>query len=689
MPTAKPPEPSGSDGSFMDSNQFHRFIPFPGSLRCAATSGIWPIIWVRALPLLLLWMISALCFCQGETSETSAARFEKELRAPEHSEPVSSVDLKKLERGEIVQITPVWDFYWGRLLEPGEFEGIVADRRLEGMDIWKRLGYAAQGYATYRTFLSLPPNRPLMLRFSQQLTAVRIFVDGKEMARHGIPGRSADTTMPGRKNLFIDVTSSGQPLELVMQIANFHSFRGGARGAIEVGPAEKILEASRLEESLELLAAGFLGAIALYHLFLFSLQRREWVYFCFATLCLSFAFRIPLLGEKTIHLLWPDISWEMQYRTNLGLNILTPPLLILFFHLLFPGALRKRLLAAFLIVCAIFALSIFLDTIRLGRIMFAYYLVVAGPALLLGLYMVFSHGIRRKGSGRTMALGMGMVTVLGLMAIYQNWYTREDAGFLAMLAFVAFGLFQAVGVAQRHHESIEKEQELSRRLQRSREALSHQRQSLENDLHDSLGSRLVDLKLQAEKERPDLDALRSQLDNTYALFRGQLLFMEDLEFSSRDPLAALQISVLRRYSAAERELRFRIDDAHRPYLEEFLSDDATRADFLQLTRELCTNDLKYGQGESRWRLRVQDGFVRLDQLNLVARPSNVSDTPSADSQSSKSVALTMFPADGRRREKIEELARHARSRIARLRGVATVSRGGSVYRFSGRIPVRE
>ncbi|MCB1138005.1 MAG: 7TM-DISM domain-containing protein, partial [Leptospiraceae bacterium] len=558
------------------------------------------------------------------------------------------------------------------------------DRRLQGMDIWKRLDYAARGYATYRTLIHLPANRPLMLRFSQQLTAVRIYTDGKESAGHGIPGRSMDTTVPGRKNLLIEVNPSAEPMELVMQVANFHAFRGGARGVIEVGPAEKILESSRLEESLELLAAGFLGAIALYHLFLFSLQRREWVYLCFATLCLSFAFRIPLLGEKTIHLLWPGISWETQYRTNLGLNILTPPLLILFFHLLFPDALRRRLLVVFLIICAIFALSIFLDTIRLGQIMFAYYLVVAGPALLLGLYMVFSHGIRRKGSGRTMALGMGMVSVLGLMAIYQNWYTKEDAGYLAMWAFVAFGLFQAVGVAQRHHESNEKEQELSRRLQKSREALSHQRQSLENDLHDTLGSRLVDLKLLADKDSPDMKSLRSQLNATYDLFRGQLLFMEDLEYSSRDPLTAMQISVLRRYSAAERELRFHIDEAHRPVLEEFLSDDAIRADFLQLTRELCTNDLKYGRGESRWRLSLREATVVLDQFNLVAESGLATSSPS---RKNDLASFKEIPAhvDGKHQDK--EMARHARIRIWRLGGDATVRTSGRVFLFQGRIPL--
>lgn len=637
------------------------------------------------LPGILAFCATALFLCRSEGgAEMGAAGSSESLSAGLAGEPESRLDLQKLEAGEIVRIRPVWDFYWGRLLRPQELQDHVPDARLEGMEIWKRLGYEGQGYATYRTLMDLPAHRPLAFRFSQQLTAVRIYIDGKDMGRHGLPGTSQDHTIPGRRNLIVEHQPGSQKTELVMQIANFHSFRGGARGVMEVGPVDRVLQSIRLEQALELLASGFLGAIALYHLFLFSLQRKEWVYLCFAALCLSFALRIPLLGEKTIHMLWPDVSWETQYRTNMGLNIFTPPLLILYFHLLFPGALHRRLFLAFLSVCGVFALSIFLDTVNLGRIMFAYYLIVAGPALLLGLYMVFRHGIRRKGSGRTMALGMAMVTVLGLMAIYQNWYTREDAAELAMLAFVAFGLFQALGVAQRHNESIEKEKSLATRLQKSREALSHQRQSLENDLHDSLGSRLVDLKLQATRNPVNLDSLKNQLNETYELFRGQLLFMEDLEYSSREPLTAIQLSVLRRYSAAGRELRFHMVERYRPLLEEFLADDSVRMDFLQLTRELCTNDLKYGEGESRWYLKLDEaGNVRLEQINRISVSSHwLPKHP--DEKEEEGWDPVTWPGIA---ENGKGLAMHALTRIRRMGGVAHVRLIGRIFRFSARIPL--
>ncbi|MBI39568.1 MAG: hypothetical protein CMF59_08210 [Leptospiraceae bacterium] len=582
--------------------------------------------------------------------------------------PVSEVDLAVLNRGEIARVAPVWDLYWEQLLAPDELDDIRPDVRTTGMQIWNKLGYESRGFATYRTTLNLPRNRPFAFKISQQLTSVNIFLDGKLAASNGNPGSRAEDTTPARSNLIIEHTSETGTVEIVMQIANFHSFRGGARGQLEVGPVESVRNSSSFQEALELLASGFLFSIGLYHLILFAMQSRQWVFLVFALTCLSFALRIPLLGEKTIDLLWPGLSWEIQYRFNMGLNIVTPPLLILFFHMLFPAVLNRKLLYAFLGICGIFSLSIFFDTVNLGRTMFAYYLVAAGPALVMGFYMALVYGIRQKGSGRTMAFGMGVVSILGVMAIYQNWYTRDYAGQLAMLAFISFGFFQSIGVAQRFKESVDKEKALSASLRRSREALSHQRQSLENDLHDSLGSKLVDLKLQLGSGSLEPEKIQNRVNDIYSMFRGQLLFMEDLEYAASDPIAGLQLSLLRRYTGVGREIRFHLSPEHRENVRIFLLDDAFRMDFLQLCRELCTNDLKYGLGDSLWRVSDgKEGSMILRQLNRIG-PGSV------------------FAREEGSPVSAEQVAVHARKRVERMEGSISIETRGDLFTAVVKIP---
>ena len=305
---------------------------------------------------------------------------------------------------------------------------------------------------------------------------------------------------------------------------------------------------------------------------------------------------------------------------------------------------------------------------NLGRTMFAYYLVAAGPALVMGFYMALVYGIRQKGSGRTMAFGMGVVSILGVMAIYQNWYTRDYAGQLAMLAFISFGFFQSIGVAQRFKESVDKEKALSASLRRSREALSHQRQSLENDLHDSLGSKLVDLKLQLGSGSLEPEKIQNRVNDIYSMFRGQLLFMEDLEYAASDPIAGLQLSLLRRYTGVGREIRFHLSPEHRENVRIFLLDDAFRMDFLQLCRELCTNDLKYGLGDSLWRVSDgKEGSMILRQLNRIG-PGSV------------------FAREEGSPVSAEQVAVHARKRVERMEGSISIETRGDLFTAVVRIP---
>ncbi|MCB1167911.1 MAG: hypothetical protein KDK33_17270, partial [Leptospiraceae bacterium] len=381
---------------------------------------------------------------------------------------------------------------------------------------------------------------------------------------------------------------------------------------------------------------------------------------------LSFALRIPILGERTINEVFPNIDWYWQYRLGMVHNLVCFPLILLFIRSLFPGALGRITTLLVFSIAAIFGLSLFVDTVDLGIFLFAYYLIVAGPVIIVSAYIVIKRAIKQKGSTRIMGLGMVVVCGFGLFAMFENWQNRISASDLAILAFVSFGFFQAIGVAQRHNESVENENRLTSRLERSKAALSQQRQTLESDLHDTLGGRLVDLRIQFHRnfaDHPEFDPHRKQIDDLYRTFRGELLFMEDLEFASSDPIRGLHLSLLRRYSEVGRELQFQCDEA----LQSLLGDDSLLMELLHLTREICTNDLKYGTGESRWRIRIRSSELRILQLNRVAEAGQ--------------------DWDGAVVERGGDSAVHASRRVNRLGGSTETHRRGGFYCFAARIPV--
>lgn len=617
--------------------------------------------------LLSVLVLSSL-HCQGKLPSEASIQ----------GDPVSKVHLNTLQHQGYSVVEPVWDFFWNRYIEPGAIQSSAPERlkpdfRVQGMRPWTRLpGTTGKGYASYRTLLDLPQGRPIAFILSQQLTSARVYVDGQLLASDGHPGTSETNTEPSRGELYFEYTPRKPRTEIILHIANFHTFRGGLRAAFEIGWPDKIKTLQNRRDFLEILATGFLGAIAFYNLFLFWMQRREKAYLVFAFLCLSFALRIPLLGERTIHDIWPELNWEWQYRFNMTLNILSPPLMLMYFRGLFPSALGRIPFAILLSVCGAFVVTLIADTAVLAMLMYGYYLFVAGPVLLICAYIVLIRSFQEAGSTRIMGFGMVIVCIFGLLAIFQNWQSREGAADLAVLAFVSFGLFQGIGVAQRHKESLENEKALGIRLERSKEALIHQRQSLENDLHDTLGSKLVDLQIQLSRELGPGNSsslLQTRVAEINDLFRGELLFMEDLEFASREPTTGIQLSLLRRYSDSGRELIFQCE---RPdALDRALSDDALRMDFLQLTRELCTNDLKYGTGESVWRLAATSDSLLLSQKNRIRN---------------EAAAAPIYARTEPEEEPETHLAVHARKRAGKMGGVTRVRILGESYCFRAKLP---
>ena len=186
-------------------------------------------------------------------------------------------------------------------------------------------------------------------------------------------------------------------------------------------------------------------------------------------------------------------------------------------------------------------------------------------------------------------------------------------------------LFQALALSRFFLGALRVEAILAERLHQSGVALARQREELQVNLHDSLGGALTDLQIHTGQEMqansahvPLLTGLHTRIAYTVKMFRSQLLFMEDLEMTTQDLLPGIQLTLLRRYTDAGREIDFEVSpeaaQAIEAHGERTLSVPLTLDLFLLVT-ELCTNDLKYGQGESFWRIGTGQRSLRLIQKN--------------------------------------------------------------------------
>lgn len=154
-------------------------------------------------------------------------------------------------------------------------------------------------------------------------------------------------------------------------------------------------------------------------------------------------------------------------------------------------------------------------------------------------------------------------------------------------------------------------------VQSRREAARKERARIVSDLHDHLGASLTDLQFLSEAavrnplvEDEFAEKLQTMVRGSIALLRHDLLSLEDLTRLEDNFLDGVQMILLRRYVDAGREIDFRAGDRDREELARIL--DAERITVLYaVIKEMATNDLKYGEGESVWEFRREAGTLRV------------------------------------------------------------------------------
>lgn len=158
----------------------------------------------------------------------------------------------------------------------------------------------------------------------------------------------------------------------------------------------------------------------------------------------------------------------------------------------------------------------------------------------------------------------------------------------------------------------ERSDQLKRSYSRLNElALSEERARISAELHDHMGGHLVDTSMLLSRLSPGetlqgelLDELRRQMQYATRSFREGLSRVQDVAFLDQDFMDGLTLILLRRYSNADRQLRCEADDDVREVLSRPESEDLRRI-LLAVSREIATNDLKYGEDLAQWQLQLQ------------------------------------------------------------------------------------
>jgi diguanylate cyclase (GGDEF)-like protein len=368
-----------------------------------------------------------------------------------------------------------WEFYWNRLLEPGDFEagpalaaatgsrdfitvpGTWNGRNLDGV----RLG--GQGYATLRLSVDIGDRSGMWaIKIPFMLTAYKLWVNGVPVAGNGVVGTSPSDYRSQFRHELASFELSGGQVTIIAQVANFDLDRAITR-TILFGPEQHVLNLRDRRLAMDLLLTGAVLITGMYHLGFYAIRRRERAPLAFGLLCLIIAVRTLLSGEMFWSVLFPDFNVEAYIRLATLTFFLGVPAFVAFTGYVFPNEVSRKVVWATGVVGAVLSLAVVVLPNRVyGRtlipaevltiMVFAYLFVALGRAV----------AARRDGA-RLFVVGTALLLIVVMNDIaYDNGIIQT--GTYAPLGLFIFTFGQSFLIARRFSGAFSTVEELSSRL---------------------------------------------------------------------------------------------------------------------------------------------------------------------------------------------------------------------------------
>ena len=371
---------------------------------------------------------------------------------------LSDWDLKK---DGPVDLVGEYEFYWMQHLTPEDFSKTTPGEKAEFIKVpgyWAghQLGakeLPGQGYVTYRLTVILNKQKEsLALRTVEISNAYIIFVNGQKVGSLGIPGNSFETTVPRQFPQIFDIAHRTNQMEIIIQVSNFHHRRGGIWEIIQLGREKDMRKAQSKRLSFDLFLIGSMVLMALYHLGLFIVRKKDRSPLYFSIFCFLMAIRSLTTGGRSLVLLFPEISWELMLKFEYLSFYLAVPAFAMFMRSIFQKFSERFLRLLEILAIAFSAVVIFTPARFFSHTLNILEIITLGT-LIYGLYVIFASLSQKRIEAFVFLLGFSIL----FLAIINDMLHVENiihTGFFAQFGFFFFILSQAFLLSYRHSATL-------------------------------------------------------------------------------------------------------------------------------------------------------------------------------------------------------------------------------------------
>jgi hypothetical protein len=346
-------------------------------------------------------------------------------------------------------------FFDGQLLTPEECGKATGDV-VTFPALWtaKQENAASLGYATYSLLILLKHDhqKNLALTLPQMYSSYRLWANGQLTAENGSVGKSQKESIPQWRPQTVLVEVTGDSLNLILQIANFHHAKGGVKEPIYLGLASRMQFKRKVAAFSTLTETIVLFLVSASFFFIYFRGTRKTVTLYFALLCLTWSVRSLFSNLYLGISYFPDFDWTLMVRIEYITLYLTMIWAILFLSQIFQFEANIFFKYALVFCNLIFTVfTLFSSPLSFTKWLNIYLLASAVLLLYGGFTVVRAWVNERVGSGLlTISIILGLNIFAYDIFVYEGFSSYDplifSSGYITIFMLLGGALSMHLGL---------------------------------------------------------------------------------------------------------------------------------------------------------------------------------------------------------------------------------------------------
>ncbi|MBU2512203.1 SpoIIE family protein phosphatase [bacterium] len=363
----------------------------------------------------------------------------------------------------IVDLDGEWEIYWNQLIENSDIsQGNAGKEKISIPSSWTN---SSEGYATFHLKVLMGKSAvPLALKIPHMATAYRFYLNGRLISSNGVVGISQSLSVPFYQPRVYDFDLNSDQLDMVIQISNYHYYKGGLWKSIKLGSERNIRRQEAKKIAFDLLLFGAILIMGIYHIAMFFFRKTEKAPLYFGLFCFLISFRILVTDEIYISHLLPGFPWFILVKVEYLTYYLTIPTFTFYMVTLFPKEFIRWTFQAIQFVGLTFSIIVLVTPARVFSSTVQIYQVFTVACGLYAVYLLIMSILKKRRGIVFFLLGFVamLITVINDILFANNII---QTAFLLQLGFFIFILFQALLLTSRASYSFSKVEKLTEELE--------------------------------------------------------------------------------------------------------------------------------------------------------------------------------------------------------------------------------